>query len=632
VNALIVIAAAAAQPQISAEPQDGREIVVTASLVPVPADETPASVTVFDEARIEALGPVFATDIIRLSPGVSVSTSGGAGSLADVRIRGAEANHTLLFVDGIAYNDIAAGNQPRFDTLLADGLGRLELIRGPQSALWGSEALGGVIAVETPEPFGRRRGFASAEYGERHSANLSAALASGGEKAGVSATVSRARSEGIDILGGGAGDKDGFDNFTASVKGAVRPASDVELGAVARYVHHRAEFDGVDAFFRRADTPEEQFADTYAARFWLSLGLADGAPWAARLGAQHLDSRNRNWNGSVHTNDTSGRRTRFNGQATRRFALAGARHEFVAAVERENEDFSTRDRQAGATRDLDRARTALIAEWRASWGDERLVTDVALRHDAFNRFRDDTTLRANVVLRLSPSLSAVGGYGEGIAQPTFFDLFGFAPNSGFVANPALKPERSRGFEGGLRWRGPKASFDAVAFSNDLRDEIVEDFSPFPNYTVVNAAGKSRRRGLELSGEWRLASGVSLGGSYSYIDTRELGGSGGAALREVRRPRHSGSLYGSWSQGPLTLGASLAYVGRRIDRDFDLFPAPRVALGAYTLGSARIAYRITRALEAYVRADNAFDARYRDVVGYSTPGRAVYAGLRLRLGD
>jgi vitamin B12 transporter len=102
----------------------------------------------------------------------------------------------------------------------------------------------------------------------------------------------------------------------------------------------------------------------------------------------------------------------------------------------------------------------------------------------------------------------------------------------------------------------------------LRDEIVEDFGAFPNYTVINASGKSRRRGLELSGEWRPTAELSIGGNYSFIDTRERGGQGAEALREVRRPRHSANLFGSWRSGPLTLGGSLAYVGKRKDRDFD----------------------------------------------------------------
>jgi vitamin B12 transporter len=636
VNPILILAAAVA-PAPDAPSESAAEapetILVTAARVPVAESATPASATLLDRRLVEALDPVLATDLIRLSPGVSVSSSGGAGSLTQVRIRGAEANHSLLFVDGIAFNDLAAGNEPRFETIAASGLERVEIVRGPQSALWGSEALGGVIAVATPDSLGPARGSAAAEYGSHDSARVYGAYASGGERAGVSATAAWARSDGIDILGGGKGDRDGFENVTLSLKGVVRPAAAFEAGAVGRYIRHRNQFDGTNAFFQRADTAEESRADTKAVRGWLSYGPGEEAPWSVRAEAQHLDSRNRNFDAGVHTNDTYGRRTRLGLQAVHRFGAGSSRHALIAAVEREDEDFGTRDRQFGGAsdRDLARGRTALVGEWRASWG-EALTTDLAVRHDAFTRFRDATTLRANAVLRVGAGVSLLAGYGEGIAQPSFFDLFGFAPNSGFVPNPDLKPERSKGFESGVRWQGRTLTAELVGFSNDLRSEIVEDFTLYPRYTVANAPGASRRRGIEASSEWKPRQGMRIGANYTFLDTRERRQGSTSALREVRRPKHRANLYGDIEAGPLTFGAALAYVGRRIDSDFDLFPAPRIRLGAYVLGSARLAYRVAPRLEAFARVENAFDAQYQDVIGYNTLGRGVYAGLRFRFGD
>ena len=184
-------------------------IVVTASLSPVARSDAPASVTTFDAQTIDALGLPLASDIVRLSPGVSVATTGAQGTETVIRIArrriqpyaGLHRRHRL--------NDIAAANAARFDSLTGGGLGRLELIRGPQSALWGSEALGGVVAMSSPDPLGRLRAEAAAEYGGRDSLRASAEIASGGEHAGLSATATFARSDGIDIIGGGAGDRDG---------------------------------------------------------------------------------------------------------------------------------------------------------------------------------------------------------------------------------------------------------------------------------------------------------------------------------------------------------------------------------------------------------------------------------------
>jgi vitamin B12 transporter len=608
------------------------EIVVTAARVPVPRAQTPASVTLFDAARIEALALRQATDLLRLSPGVSVSTSGGPGAQAQLRIRGAEANHSLVFIDGIAFNDLAANNEARFETFSADGLGRLELVRGPQSALWGSEALGGVIAMETPHPLGDMRGAASLEGGSLDSRRAAAQFASGGENAGLSATASWARSDGIDILGGGSGDADGFENFTGSLKGIARFGA-FEVGAVGRYIHHDVEFDGFDANFQRGDTANASTAETYAGRAWIGYGMADDAPWHVRLEAQHLDSANANREGAVRTNDSFGRRTRFGAQAGHRFSIGGSRHELIAAVEREDEEFGTRDRQFGGAsdRDLDRGRTAFVGEWRARWG-EWLTTDIAVRHDDFSRFQDATTLRAQAQAQLGGGLSVTAGYGEGIAQPSFVDLFGFGGFSQYVGNPDLRPERSKGYELGLRWQRQGLRLEAVAFSNDLDDEIVEDFSIFPRYTVVNLVGSSRRRGIELSAEWQARPGLGIGANYTYLDAQQPDEDSGTSIREIRRPQHTANLYADWRRGPLTLGAALSYVGERQDRDFDLFPSPLVDLGAYVLASARAAYRLTGGLEAFARVENGFDARYQDLIGYATPGRTVHAGIRLSFGS
>jgi vitamin B12 transporter len=316
----------------------------------------------------------------------------------------------------------------------------------------------------------------------------------------------------------------------------------------------------------------------------------------------------------------------------RRLELGGSRHTLILAAEYEEEEFGTRDLQfgGGSDRDLERSRTALVGEWRAQWGG--LTTDVALRHDDFSAFEDATTLRVQAELPLGTGLSLFGGYGQGIAQPSFVDLFGFGPGSGFIGNPALRPERSEGFEAGLRWGRPGLSLAAIAFSNDLTDEIVEDFSIFPNYTVVNAPGESRRRGVELSGEWQLREWLRVSADYTYTDTREPEEAAAEALREVRRPEHTANLAVDLRKGPFTIGAAFSYVGERIDRDFDLFPAPRVELDAYVLASARLAYRISPALEAFARVENGLDQTYQDVVGYATAGRSVHAGIRLSLGD
>ena len=602
--------------------QAAQPIVVTGSREPLPQAEAPVSATVLDEEALDALAFSLAVDALRLTPGVSVATSGPRGTQTQVRIRGAEANHSLLFVDGIRFNDPAAGNEARFELLATDLLSRIEVVRGPQSALWGSEALGGVISVRTADPF-ERQGFAAlGEYGELDSARASAQGALQTGDLGFAATGSFLSSEGIDALGRGGG-RDGFDNRSFGFGAGWRPAEGRRLGVSAFYVEGTSEFDGYDPVtFLRADTLDETENRIAAVRTYGSLEQ-DG--WTLSADASFLDSANRNRTGEAPLNRTAGRRITAGGQLSRRFGG----HRLTAAATHEAEDFRARDQVyfGGTDQDRSRSLTAFVGEWHAVWSDA-LVTDLAVRHDGFSAFADATTIRAAVQLRPTRALTLHAAYGEGIAQPTFYDLYGFFPGF-FAGNPDLRPESARGWEAGLRWQQGRVSLGAVAFASRLRDEIVDVFEN-GLASARNADGTSRRRGAELFADWRLSDAVRVHANYTLLDADQRQAAGGAAVREVRRPRHSANLAAFGEAGRLSWSGSLAYVGSRTDMDFDIFQTVR--LGAYVLGSARLGWRLTDGLEAYARIENAFDERYQDVAGYATPGRTIHAGLRLRFGD
>jgi vitamin B12 transporter len=620
---ILLLAAIAASPPTPSEPD--QTIVVTGAREPAPRAETPVSATIFDQATIEALALPMTADLLRLSPGVSVATAGPRGTQTQLRIRGAEANHTLLFVDGIRFNDPAAGNEARFELLANDALSRVELVRGPQSALWGSEALGGVVALDSADPAAARGLSALAEYGSLRSGRASAQAAAEAGPLGIAASAGWMHSEGVDSVGTG-GERDGFDNRTASLKAIVKPLPSLEFGLVGHWIEALSEYDGFDPVtFRRAETLDRTKNRIGAVRGW---GGFTGGGWSLRADASWLGSTNRNLLGTSPLNRTSGERFTAGAQASRTFGG----QELIAAVEQQSEHFHARDQSFFGGTDQDRSRqvTALIGEWRARWT-HFLSTDVAVRRDWFSAFADATTLRAAAIVSPGGGWRLHAAYGEGIAQPSFYDLYGFFPGS-FRGNPGLKPERSKGWEAGLGWQDAKASVAVTGFSNRLRDEIVDVFDPLTFLSsTANATGRSPRRGVEMEAEYRLSRAVRLAFNYTYLDAREQQVAGSAILREVRRPRHTANLIATGTSGRLSWGLSGAYVGARTDRDFDLFPAPLVTLHPYLLASARLGWRIGRSLEAYLRAENAFDAHYQDVVGYHTPGRTVDAGLRIRLG-
>lgn len=621
-NHLIILAVAAASQQPSPIPGVPEEaIVVTGSLEPVPAEEAGVSATIFGEETIEALALPMTADLLRLTPGVSVSTSGSRGTTTELRIRGSEANHTLLFVDGIRFNDPAAGNTGRFELLTNDALSRVELVRGPQSALWGSDALGGVVAIETADATRTTGISALAEYGSLDSSRVSGQFAAGTGTVSISGAAGFLRSDGIDIFSE-QGERDGFDNRSASMKLVARPLPSAEFGLVGHWMEGMSEFDGYDqTSFAFADTLDETETRIFALRGWAGVELGG---WSVGADTSYLDSSNRNLIDEDPFNSTFGDRLTFGGQLSRSFGG----HRFTGAAEHEQEEFRARDEgYFGATgQDRSRSLTAFVGQWRAEWTGA-LITDLAVRHDDFSDYADATTVRALLLVKPSPDVTLHAGYGEGISRPTFYDLYGFFPGS-FTGNPQLRPESSRGFEAGARWTNGPATIGVAVFSNRLQDEIVDifDLETFTS-TPVNVAGKSRRRGLELDGQYR-AGDLSIGANYTFLDAQERRDATDDAVREARRPKHSANLFAAANFGPIEIGGSLAYVGKRRDV---VFPAD-VTLDDYLLASVKLGYRVTPALEAYARVENAFDADYQDAFGYNTPGRTVYAGLRVRLGD
>lgn len=620
---LSVLLVAATGPA-GAEPN--QQIVVTASREPTIVRDTAVSASLFDREAIEALSLPLSSELFRLSPGLSVASTGPRGTQTQVRIRGAEANHTLLFVDGIRFNDPAAGNEARFELLATDLLAHMEVVRGPQSALWGSEALGGVIAAETPGP-GARAMAALAEYGGLDSVRVAGQLATGVGALSLSATGSYLRGDGIDSFGAG-GERDEFENRSGSVKAVFSPSPAGELGLVGHYVEGLSDFDGFDPVtFRRADTLDETRNRIAAVRGW---GKVEGSGWSVLLDGSYLASANRNRLGDAPLNRTSGERLTLGAQLSRTLTLRGGEQRFTLAAEHEGEAFRARDQVFFGGTDQDRARdlTAVVGEWRADWSNA-VVTDIAVRHDDFSAFADATTVRASVLVRPLEALTVRAAYGEGIAQPTFFDLFGFFPRS-FVGNPALKPEHSRGFEAGVRWQRNRTSIGVTGFSNRLKDEIIDTFDAATFSSAANATGRSRRRGIEVEADHRFGP-VRLAFNYTFLDAAERRAEGDLAVREVRRPRHSGNVIADGSLGRVRFGMALSYVGKRRDTDFDVFPAQLVTLDDYVLGTIKLGYGLSEAIEAYARVENAFDAEHQDVIGYNTAGRTVYAGLRFRLG-
>jgi vitamin B12 transporter len=245
----------------------------------------------------------------------------------------------------------------------------------------------------------------------------------------------------------------------------------------------------------------------------------------------------------------------------------------------------------------------------------------------FNRFWDATSLRASLLAQVGGGFSIAGSYGEGIAQPTFFDLYGFFPNN-FLGNPSLKPESSRGFELSVRYRRGPVEASLTGYRQRLHDEIVDVFdSNTFLFSTANRPEISRRSGMEATLGWRVGDGLRLSANYAYLNAIQPGDAALMEVHELRRPKHSGSLVIDGSGGRWSYGGSVSYVGLHFDQR-DTFPFDRVTLGSYWLADGRVAYAVGPWIELFARGSNLLDQHYQDVFGYRTEGRAVFAGIRL----
>lgn len=599
-------------------PVPAETIIVTAERGGERQDATPASTSVIQPDEVQRLGEPLLTSLLRLTPSASLSVSGPAGSQSQLRLRGAEANHTLLFIDGIRANDPAAGNEPRFELLSADLADRIEVVRGPQSALWGSEAIGGVVAL-TPTPDNRMSAVAEAGSNGFGRFGGSAGVKSEALSLGLAGGIQGA--EGINAFAGGPGDRDGYRN--AVLRGRLDwTAGPLTLSAGGFGIRSRANFDGSDPqTFLRADTDDSSRNRLSAGRVGARF---DRGAFHAAIGASRLSSRNRNLLEGAELNRTGGRRDTLTAEAGGELSGGGLVHRLTIAGEWNGERFRASDTVYGGFTNQRRERdqAALTAEYRGEAGP--FVGTVALRRDRFSDFADATTFRAGGLVRLGSGVSIAASWGEGIAQPTFFDLYGFFPGS-YVGNPFLKPERSRGGELSLRYHAGPWRAAATAYRQRLTDEIVGTYDPATFLSsAANAGGRSKREGIELEAGWSPGEWLSLDAQASFLSASEPAG------RELRRPRRSGSLSATGAVRRLSYGASLSYTGARLDRDFDLFPAPLVRLSPYWHGNARLGWRVGKQVELFGRVANAFNAKVVDVIGYRSEGRTAFAGIRLGL--
>ena len=600
------------------------DIIVSASRATQFADEVGQAVTVLDRDVILQRQSVSVADLLAQTPGVTVTRNGGVGTLTSLRIRGAEAEQTLVLIDGVRINDPSSpGGGFDFGNLLADNIQRIEVLRGPNSVPWGSQAIGGVVNIISAQPTLQPSFSARAEGGS---------FGTGQVFGNVSGTIGRVAgsfgagyftTDGISSAAVGT-EKDGYERYAANGRIEVTLPANLVLDLRGYYSHGRTDLDGFLPDFSFGDTEEYQ-----KTRELIGYAGLRGSFFADRLLTRIAytitDVDRDNYNpvfGADPSFTSRGRIER--GEAQGDFKAADwARFVFGAETEKSrfNDGFNTYRTGIDSLYGQ-----AIVKPF------EKLTLTGGVRYDDHDDFGGHTSFGGNAALDLASTIVRAS-YAEGFKAPTLFQL-----RSDF-GNPALQPETARSYDVGVEQRliGDAVTAGVTYFRRKTRNQI--DFTPCRADIAICAGGarpfgtydniaRAHASGVEATLDIRPTERLAVAVAYTYVDAenRTVGNADfGKTL--LRRPKSSLTLNADYrTPFKLAVGGTLRTVGDSFDRnDF----GQRVRLDGYVLADLRASFPVTETVEIYGRVENLFDEQYRTVIGYNTPGRAAYGGVRAR---
>jgi len=587
------------------------DIIVTATGVPQTPETIGQAVTVIDRQMIEQRQTVALSDLLATTPGVTVSRNGGLGALTAVRIRGAEDAQTLTLIDGVRVNDPSSpGGAFDFASLLTGSIDRVEVLRGPNSVPWGSQAIGGVVNVTTMQPGYGLQARGNVEYGSDNTV-----FANGGVsgKSGIIAASLNAgylKTDGISAAASGT-EPDGYRQFGATGRIVLAFTDNISLDLRGYYAHSKVELDGFAFVAPYLPVDDAEYAKTqeiygYAG---LNANFLNGR-FKNRVAFTVADINRDNYDPASSPSLSffgRGRSERYTYQGD--FQVID-QVRLVGGVE--HEDTRYFDGSLTATRGV----TSYYGEAILS-PVERLTVTGGVRYDDDSAFGGHTTWGANAVYTLPTQTTIRASYAEGFKAPTLYQL-----NAAFYGNPDLIPETARSYDVGLEQKlvDGKIRASVTWFHRDTRNQIDFDLSTF---TYSNIA-RTRAEGLEFALDVRPTDKLTLTGSYSFIDSTNLS-SGFVGNDLARRPHQSISASIDWKTPiGLGIGATVLTVGDSFDDAANLN-----RLDGYTIVGLRADFPIGDKFSIYGRVDNLFDEKYTVVRDYNTPGRAAYGGIRLK---
>ncbi len=583
------------------------EIVISASQTPTEAKRTGTTVEVVEEEDLQAAPSARISEVLDTEPGISISGNGGLGTTSTVRVRGLSGQYVPVYIDGIDMTD-PSGTQTsyNFGALSKAGIGRIEVLKGSQSAIYGSEAIGGVINITS-----RRAAeigteyFTEVEVGSFNTYSATFGVATKSELGELALTISHVTTDGYSAADENDGntEADGFTGTTLYLTGAYEVSETVRLGFALHHLDSETDQDGFLSVppFTFGDTPDFEKATRTGARVYAEI---EGETIAHTLSLSFSDTE-REYPLTSFTRNFNGERTELGYKGVTQ--LGATELAFGASYSEESFDADT----TSGTYEI--ASVFAEAKYAAS---EDLDLSFALRHDDHSTFGSFTTGRIAASWQLGTDTTLRASIGTGFRAPSLFELFD--PSFG---NPALEQEESRSAEIGIEHRyGSGALVKATAFYTEI-DNLIQYFDPDGFFGPIpgayaQVAGTSRTRGIELVARMPLASGYEVFGSYTYTDAEDASGN-----PLLRVPEHDFVLgvnadFTDALSGQLVLNH---VAGRPNDGG--------LVMEDYTVLNASITYDFSDSTQGYVRLENLTNEEYQTSAGYGTSDRAVFFGVR-----
>ena len=612
-------------------------ISISASRTEIPATEVAGALTVLTKQQIENFHAVHVSEVLQAVPGLNVSTQGSAGNLTQIRIRGAEANQVLVIIDGIEVNDPASSSEFNFAHLTADSIERIEVLRGPQSALWGSDALAGVINITTKKADRNKQLIVKNSYGSENTYQGGITVFTRSDKYNLSISGNFIDTDGFNIATTGQ-ERDGYENATLNIKTGYQLNEKISFGASSRYTNASNEFDPA------LGTPVDGFGEIDVEQFYsriFSEIKTFGGAWNHLLEVSLVDTSNDTIDGFFGRSKTEATKAKYAYQSTLNlpsFDSLPVKQSLTFAVEREQERFKQQGTSFPGFDPNQRQRITnygKVAEYRAKIL-ENWALSASFRHDDNDEFDNQETYNIGInYVHPETNSKAYITHATGAKNPTFTELFGFAPNS-FIGNPDLEAETSEAWEIGVsqQFLENRLTIDTAIFKEDLKDEIqtLFEFDPASMSFLSrpdNNDSRSQRKGVEISITSIISEALSANSSFTYLDTSEPDASGNDRT-EIRRPSQqwSGQVNYSFLSNKANLNVNIDYIGDRKDIDFGT--GNRVTLDDYTLINVAFNYQFNDKVKFFAKMNNIFDEEYQDVFGYETNEFSGFAGFELTL--